>query len=313
MDPPLEKESHSLEQLSKVKQLYKCSSLPIREALFLAAQLVNHGFREATAFIERLSQLTANQMALDYLARLKIRALAIQGLRYLPDIQRNAKLFAELYRTEGWLFLPGAERSETAVVIFTTKFNNFNFSNVVLHALLLELGVSQLFLKDTTKYTFFRGVPRLAPDLPGIPDAIANLLAANGVKRTIVTGFSSGGYPSLYTACALDAAGYVGFSASTDLSQGSPLPQLKMYRDLRDEVPESFQMDLRKLMTRNAPGSKYTFYHGDMAPIDGAHANHLKGIDNVEVVALENCGHQTTSRLLEEGKFLDPFRALCAQ
>lgn len=311
MDQLLEDERHSLAQLSKVKRLIQAEIRSPRQALFLATQLVNHGCREAEPAIERFSRSLPNPRPQEYLHRLAKRDKAIQSLRYLETVQNNQALVNALYQTTGWLFVPGAERRETAVVIFTTAFNNFNFSNVVLCAFLRELGVSQLFLKDTTPYWYFRGVSRLAQDMLGIPGALGQILSSKGIEKVIVTGFSSGGYPSLFAASSMHAMGYVGFSVTADLSRGSSVPHPKMYDTLRDDVPEELQMDLSDLVSRNPFGSRYTLFFGDSTTSDKAQAHRLSALTSVKIFGLENCGHQTTSRLVEEGKFLDPFRALC--
>ena len=184
VEPP-EHESHSLEQLGKVMALYRRAEVSPRDALFLATQLVNHGYAEAGGVLDSAEPRhhERGRPALPGAAR-----RCATG-RFSP-CPASGPCFADRDGDGEALCRPRATcsgvaqtRADTAVVIFTTMYNNYHFSNAVLDAVLSGLGVSRLFLKDTTKYMYLRGVKGLAEDLRDLPAALLGLLRDEGNHR----------------------------------------------------------------------------------------------------------------------------------
>ena len=306
----LEEEKHSLEQLAAIMELYRKPSDSIRTSLFLANQLVNHGYAEAEALIDKLAHEHRVEAVRYYLGRLLKRHRAIRGLPGLKAVFSDPAAMQQLYATEGYLFRRGRERADTAVVIFTTMYNNFHFSNAVLDAALSGLGVSRLFLKDTSPYVYLRGVKGLASDLRELPGSITALLARHGVKRYVITGHSSGGYAALYVAQRTNPIGYVGYGTFTDISDGSAVPRPEIYQKIRHEMPGELYMNLPAFWDGPSgafPG--YAFY-GEPILLDRQHAELLRGRGSIEVTPLPDSMHNATSYLLEEGQFLEPFQTL---
>lgn len=312
MSSPLELESHSLEQLGKVMALYRRAEVSPRDALFLVTQLVNHGYAEAGGVLDALSRDITNEIARDYLVRLAMRHRAIQSLPGLKAVLADREAMEKLYATEGYLFRRGTERADTAVVIFTTRYNNYHFSNAVLDALLSGLGVSRLFLKDTTKYMYLRGVKRLAKDLRDLPAALLGYLKLKGIKRYIITGFSSGGYPSLFAAQAMRPIGHVGYSVSTDVADHAQVARPQMFEKIRRDVPAELFMNLSDLLNAQSNSFPSFLFYGDRNARDKAHAELLRGCAGFEFEGVMGSPHDVTSFLLEEGRFADPFRQLLA-
>jgi hypothetical protein len=306
----LEEECHSLEQLAKVMELYRKPPESIRASLFLATQLVNHGYAEAAGVIDRLVHEHRSEGVRQYLGVLLRRHRAIRALPGLAGVFSDPAAMQQLYATEGYLYRRGRERADTAVVIFTTKYNNYNFSNAVLDAALAGFGVSRLFLKDTSPYLYLRGVKGLAADLRDLPAKILELLEREGVRRYLITGHSSGGYASLYMAQRTSPLGYVGFGIFTDIADGSPVTRPEIYQKIRQEMPEELYMNLASFwdqQTASFPG--YTFY-GETVMLDREHAELLRGRSGIAVTPVPGSLHNVTSFLLEEGEFLRPFKTL---
>ena len=301
-------EYHSLAQINLIQEMSQRPQLELREALFLATQLVNHGFHQADAFIRRLSASMPSKPVQDYLARLLKRHRAIQSLAFLRPLQADADAVRQFYAGEGFVFRPGAHRRDTAVVIFTTKFNNFTVSHVVADAMFAELGVSRLFLKDTSEFVFLRGVKGLAEDLAALPEAIGRLLKDNGIARQMLTGYSSGGYPSLFAAAHMDHIGHAGFSVCSDISPSAKAPVPDMYRKLKGRVPDTLFADLGLVLRRRHGGGSIRLFYGQRDAGDSAQALHLEGAPGVEIAGHAEAGHEVTAHLLEEGRFMDVFR-----
>lgn len=307
MQMDLEKEYHSLAQLAEIKRLYNSSDLTVREALFVVTQLVNHGFPEAHGAIESLRRKLPQEAAADYLSRLALRHAAIQKLPELKNILSDDQVVQALYATSGFTFRPGTTRTSVAVVIFTSKFNNYHISNVVLDALLAELGVARLFLKDTTASIYFRGVQGLCDDLQALPESIQSLLDQKGCERSIITGFSTGGYAALYSALHMSHIGYAGFSTHTNVARSSRLPMYNVFAALRGHVTEDSLLDMSALLANSQKQANYRFYFGDKDSLDRAHALHLSGQKRVSIFEIADAGHQVTSAMMERNELAKPF------
>lgn len=307
MQTDLEKECHSLEQLGEIKRLYNSSNLSVREALFVVTQLVNHGFSEASGAITTLRAKLPREATGEYLNRLERRHAAIQSLPELKSILADEQVMRALYATSGFIFRPGTTRANIAVVVFTSKFNNYHISNVVFDALLARLGVARLFLKDTTASIYLRGVHGLCDDLHALPATIQNLLLQNGCEQSIITGFSTGGYAALYTAINMRHIGYAGFSTHTNIAPSSRLPMYNVFADLREQQPASSLLDLAGLLSSSQTQAEYRLYYGEKDPLDRAHALHLSNRSGVSAFEVENSGHQVTSTLMERKELAKPF------
>jgi len=302
----LENECHSLEQVSFIKQLAKRATLQPREALYLATQCVNQGLSDANHLIERLQSVLPSKSVQDYLARLKKRNSAIQALALLKQFRDDPQIVRELYKTEGITFRAGSSRYATAIVIFTTKFNNFTISNLVIDAIFAELGVSRLFLRDTSEYVYLRGVKGLADSLSELPKALSRVLQQYEIKSPIFTGYSSGGYPSLYVSTKMNHIGYTGFSISSDISPHTSLPKRSMYEKVKDRVDHALLKDLKpEIVVSKA--QNYSIYYGQRDPIDRAHAEHLQDIPGLRLIRHMGAGHEVTASLLEDGRFAESF------
>ena len=306
---PQDREQHSLEQLALVRQLLAATGLSLRDSMFLAAQLVHHGFHEAEAVLGTLLREVPHASARNYFASLQARHAVIQSLPALKSVLRDQPRMLALYDPAmGSYFIPGSSRADTAVVVYTTANNNFGVSNAVFDDQLEDFGVARLYLKDPTRFLYFRGVVGLSDSLVSLPAAIARLLAAKGIRHTIVTGFSSGGLPALYTAAVLDASACLAFSAYTDFSRASALPQPRMFRNISREIDSSQRVNTADVIARSKalPGS-IRLYYGLDHPIDRAHAQRLSELPQVRLFGIEDCGHYAATALLDDGALAPAF------
>jgi hypothetical protein len=120
----------------------------------------------------------------------------------------------------------------------------------------------------------------------------------------ILTGYSSGGYPSLFVATKMNHIGYTGFSISTDVSLQSSIPRTLIYEKIRNQVNQSLLTNLKPaIMSGNT--SRYSIYYGQRDPLDRAQAQHLQDIRGLKLIPLRDAGHELTAYLLEEGRFME--------
>lgn len=305
----LELSVHSIEQLATLRRMCNQRDITARDALFVAEQLVNHGFSDSKIVLSALrSQLSGSASV--FLDRLEMRLERTLQLGRLEETWSNQAVAEDLLRPEGYVFRPGDKLADKAVVIFTSKFNNFHFSNIVLDAALGELGVSRLYLKDVTSFVYFKGVKGLASNLADLPKAILDLLSAQNIRQAIVTGFSSGGYAALYSACHMPGAHYLGFSIYSDISDANRANVPKFYNDVRPYVPPSYFVDLKPLVRELMADRNIHLYFGDKEPVDCLHARRFLDLQNVRITEIPNCSHVVTSVLLERGQFQNLFSSL---
>ena len=285
--------------------------LPHAEAMFVANQLVMHRSDLAESSLQSLKSRVRNPDALKFLAGLCKQLAYIQDLTLFRDVKNDRDVLAKLYDVEGFFFAKGSSHPEKLLVVFTTMFNNFRLSNVVLYAMLKEMGVSVLILKDCTYFNFLNGVSGLGSDITSIAESISDLANDNHISNIYFTGFSSGGYASLYASLLLPCSGYLGFSVPTDLSSGSTRFPGKFFRDeVRRKIDEKHLLNLRTLAESVDSHVPREIIFGEKSEVDAIHAANMAGLPNFKVTQLKGCGHQTVGALVENHSFSSYLRNL---
>jgi hypothetical protein len=196
------------------------------------------------------------------------------------------------------------------LVVFTTMFNNFRISNALLYAMIKQLDVSILILKDCTYFNFLNGVSGLGADISSMTQAISSMAGEHDISEIFVTGFSSGGYASLYASYLLPCAGYLGLSVQTDLSRESTLFAGKYFKDeIRNKIDEKHLINLRVLAESTSDRVPRQIVFGEESAVDAAQAANMTGVPNLKITKL-NSGHQTVGALIEDRALLDWFQKL---
>ena len=284
--------------------------LPPSMALFAATHIVMHGFDHAEEIIQRLRSNLNHPDAAVYLDELYRHLDFIKALTFWPHVKNDQALVSKLYETDGFFFAKGSSYPHKLLVVFTTMFNNFRISNALLYAMIKELGVSTLILKDCTYFNFLNGVSGLGTDIYSITRAISSLTREHHISEIFVTGFSSGGYASLYASFLLPCAGYLGLSVPTDMSRESTLFPGKYFKDeVRNKIDEKYLINLRVLAESTNDRVSREIVFGEKSAGDAAHASNMAGLPNLKITKLSS-GHQTVGALIEDHAFLDCFRKL---
>lgn len=304
MEPIESRDQHSLDQLRLLNQLSANPKLTGRDALFLTTQLVLHGAPQAERAIARLAAAIPHPSVQEHAAMLGRVDRELRALPHRERVLADPKLRNALYQRRGYILTRGATRPDKLLVVFTTMYNNFDIANPMLHALLLEFGVSILMVKDCTPYNYLKGVSGLGDTIETIAAGIVRIAAEIGARDIYYTGFSSGSYGSLYAALLTGCAGWLGFAAVTDLSTGSTVPPPKFFDTVtRGAIDPAWLRNLRPMVEEKGAAFRGSIYTGDTPVIDLAHARNMAGLDNVDVVELPRCSHSTPLRLIEEGRF----------
>jgi hypothetical protein len=280
-----------------------------RQALNLAEELLSHGHPDTP----RVTALLRQNPHRDVVRRAVLLDRCFEQLRarfHVEDVDRRHVVRA--YRKDGYLLFESAN-SRKLLVVFTTIFNNFYISHLALHAMLKDLGCHVLLLKETTLANFQRGVASFASDFPDIAVQIQATARKLGADRIYLSGFSSGGYAALQTALSFPCDGYLGFSHSTDLSAGSPLPRPAHYPEaVFAQLDQRWLVDLRPILADADPAAPRVLVYGDRAWKDLAHSQHLAGLKTIRLVRLAGASHDSIQVLLARGRLTEAFRRLVA-
>jgi hypothetical protein len=305
-------EQHSLEQIKNIESWLFTNESSVSEALFVATQLVTQGSDHADKCLRFLESKISHADALNYLRRLRALSDFIQSLECFEDVKHDEALVSRLYETDGYFFARGGRYPEKLLVLFTTVYNNFEISNVAIYALLKQFGVSVLILKDCTYFHYLKGVAGLGLDIYSLTQSISKLASANRISEIYISGFSSGGYASLYTSLLMPCSGYLGFSIATDMSAGSPLFSW-IKNDARKQINQAHLINLRNLADARSDHVKTDIYFGEKSSVDKAHALNMSGVPKCKIISVENSEHHTIAALIERRKFADCIRNLLFQ
>jgi hypothetical protein len=302
---------HSFEQIASVDMLLARNRLSVNEALFAATQLVVHGSEAASKIISNVRNQVSHPDVQQYLDRLSKQEKFIRGIPGLSEIRENKVLRSELYQLDNVVFRAGEQHREKLLVVFTTMFNNFYVSNLVLYALLRNFGVSVLFLKDSSLFNYLKGVVGFGSDIMQVSQNVLSLARREGISEIYLTGFSSGGYASLYSSCLLPCSAYLGFSVVSDLSGKSAIYPGKFFTDdVRAQVDPKWLINLRHVLLASGNFPRRDIFFGNDHNKDAEQARNLEGIRETKIIGLRDCGHQTIAALMESNSLTNTFQSL---
>lgn len=295
-------EQHSLAHLGMLAQTLETrTDWTFRQSLDMAQQLAIHGHPRAIRFIDWMRQNIQHPDALrklDKLDRLSQRTAAHPGVLALS---KDETLLRQLYATEGYFMAKGVSRANVLVVVFTTMYNNFGISNLVLYALLRDMGVSVLLLRDLSKANYLGGANGLGHDLDSCAQGIVQLAQVNGCTRLLLMGFSSGGYAGHFISTLLPCQGYLGLSIVSDFSLDTPLPTDKFIsKAIRQKFRPEHLCNLATLPDRSG-GARRRLIVGAKDSTDLLYTNSMQDTPNLEVVEVPDCQHDTPETLMAEG------------
>lgn len=311
-DSPLKQ---SLAQVTRVEAgLQAQRSWKLREVIETAHLLTVQAHPKARSFVE---WALTSEMHPDIQARLRSYLGICDYMDQCPAIaetQAQASLVEQLYATDGFTLIKGHERPDVLLVIFTTMFNNFGISSLVLYSLLRASGVSVLLLRDGTLASYLGGARSMGHDLDACAQAIAQLAAEQQCKQILVTGYSSGGFASYYVSTQLPCAGYLGFSIVTDMRLDTALPtDVYISKAIRERFDSKYLIDLSKLPCEGSHPAPRRLVVGADSAVDLRFTDQMAGVPGLEVIKVPDCRHDTPEVMLPTGQLQAQFDWLLAQ
>jgi len=305
------KRQQSLEQIAFIEKLVRQDRLTWEDALFVATELVKHGSPNARHVLNNYKKQLGYPHHQHYLELLIKHDNFISSISGLREIQGDRRLFSELYKLDGYLFLRGDNHPEKLLVVFTTIFNNFYISNCVLYAILRNFGISVLFLKDPSLFVYLNGVSGFGDNIEQVAQNVVDLARRERISEVYITGFSSGGYASLFASCLLPCSGYLGFSIASDLSEGSAIDPGKLFTQaVRTNIDKKYLINVKNFISEEKKTVERRLYVGELSDFDRAHAANLSELPGIKLNLLRNCNHQTVEALMRDGSLTDVFHQL---
>lgn len=303
---------HSENQLQHLYVLnQKKDSRNWNEDFFLVASAAGQGLPQFNEILPAVQSKYDSVSVQKTLQSLAMQWQAIQTIPLLKQNQANKILVSQMYALDEVYFERGKKFPQKMIVIFTTMYNNFYVSNLVLLSLLQELGISILILKDASQFNYLRGAKGFGENPQGILKHIEKLRTDEGIREVYITGFSSSGYISLYISTQIECDGYLGFSIRSDLSADSNMHSGKFFtKEIRKLIDEKWLVNLKPLLLTGQSNTPRKIFFGAEAKIDAAHARHLQDVRNMNITSIGGCGHVTPAPLLAQNRLLSEFDKL---
>ena len=256
-------QQHSFAGLTRIEEMARQPDIAIRQALFVAEELVVHAHPGAMRPVTILREKSRHRDILAHAGTLHDTFGQIRRHFRLETARRDH--LEHFYRLNGFVHVKNPAPNDTLLVVFTTMFNNFYVSNAAFSAMLSGVPCDILLLKDASLLNYHSGVAGFAPDFPGIAPAIERFAHQHGKSRIVLTGYSSGGYAALLTSLLMPCHGFLGFSHQVDLAAGSVLPSPRLFsEEVRAHVGNAWLLDCRTLLERADQTVPRTLIYGEI-------------------------------------------------
>jgi len=311
-DSPLKQ---SMAQLARVESLVQTQrAWNLREAVQTAHLLTVQAHPKARSFVQWVLNGATHPDIQLLLQRYLRMCDFIDTCPTIAQTQAQPELVEQLYATDGFTLIKGTHRPEVLLVVFTSVYNNFGISNLMLFGLLRVSGVSVLILRDGTMASYLAGVRGMGDDLDSCAASIARFAAEHRCQKILVTGYSSGGFASYYVSTQLDCAGYLGFSIVSDMRLDTPLPtDVFIRKDIREKIDHKYLVELSSLTDTHNDGVPRRVVVGAKSEVDQRFTDVLADVPRLEVIKVPDCRHDTPEALLLTGQLQMQFDWLLAQ
>lgn len=171
------------------------------------------------------------------------------------------------------------------------------------------LGTQTVFVRDTRRLWYQRGVPGLGPSVDTVADALADLVRSSKARRTVFLGSSAGGYAALLFSSLVPAHRVLAFGPQTvvDPAVRASLGDGRWLRSTqeleRSGGPDKRYGDLAPIFHAFAGDRPEVLLHyADGSPLDVAHAERLGGAPKVSLRPHPVAEHNIPALLKREGR-----------
>lgn len=291
-----------MKQIKVLGDLLSNGDLCREQLMYIMSELPLHGLFDYKKVLPKLREINNSSIFEAKLRKKTVLWSACQAEIRRSNLIKNSSAMKALYGEKSFFFKNPKDKSGVIIVVFTTMFNNFHFSNAVLASILLRSGKSFLLVKDPTQKFYLNGIPDFGSDLVNSSRNLQYFLQKNGFSDIRITSYSSGGYASILYASKIKGVNkVVCFSPRTDYSEGGSRQSGNNFERIRDEVPKQLCKNLKDLV--DFSGFSTSIIFGSENKIDQSHAENLFFESNVQIRKILGCDHYTPSALLASGTF----------
>jgi len=204
--------------------------------------------------------------------------------------------------------------ADIVIIVFGAYAHGAGVALSVAHRWFRQLPVSLVYLRDF-RHLFFRdGVPTLGAGREATIARLRGIVRSLGASRVLCYGYSSGAFAALHYGLDLSARTVLAISGVYNLTPDFAVPRDVRSKAYRNHPISRQAVDLCELYARAPNPPQALLLYGDGNPVDRAHAEHMAGARNVELVATENCdSHLLVVELIRRGVFADLLRRFAEQ
>jgi hypothetical protein len=296
---------HSPGYLAALDETARTGRFQRKYALVTSEALLANVHPATPKFIEFLETQSSHS---DFQNHVRILRKSFELLRPIFQLERlSDEDRAIFYGLDNPVFIR-RPASRKLLVIFSTIYNNFYFSNAATVALLSQLNCNMLVLKDSSSFNYLHGAKGFGGSLFEIGGAITALAERHGLERIYICGFSSSGYAALYTSLTIPCRGYLGFSHPVDLSTNSPLPPPRFFtEEVRAKADPATLLDLRPYLVDADPSVDRQYYYSKLDWRESPHGAYVSGLDTIAAIGSSDAGHNLIAPMLAAGTLLPAF------
>lgn len=285
---------HSLEQISFLEKFctekIANNTLTIQMAIPILSELAQHGSSVFSRLDDYLDSLSHNNGLTEY--RDTLRELHKTTHKIGTDALKSfdKDVVKRLYHPRVPVYYGNQNNNRRLAVVFTTSYNNFYVSNMILAKIIIDLGYSFLCLKDPTGLQYSRGICEISQDWLSSLEWIMSGIEEIKPSNVIFLGFSSSGYSTLLAAKTIKPDTTLGFSICSTMVSGGAVMRSKLITDeLYDLIPSDLKLDLASREITFP--THIRLYYGDESLNDTRHSLRLAGKKNVKVSSINGEGH----------------------
>jgi hypothetical protein len=293
---------HSFEQLWRLLFQKQSENINIKNALFIARNLLSHGcYERAHPIINSLAALNHNNETLNQiLEKLSRLSEQISKIPKIDDILIDSTKVMDLLSFRSCT-LKGSTENRKIIIVYATPFNNFDISFPFLHHLIATKATHIIYVKNPARGMYGSGNIEFGKNLDEMAFNIGNLITILNPSDIIVMGFSGGGYAALHLAAKVKAKSFLGLGIRTDYSINSPIMKANPFR----APTESDYQNNNIINLRNMPEigniKRAILYCGEKDNYDREHAFNMRGLSNFSIFSVKGGSHNLVLDFIQMG------------
>jgi hypothetical protein len=296
---------HSFEQLWRLLLQKQSENLNIKNALFTARILLNHGcYERALPIVNSLAALNHNNETFNQiLEKLTRLSEQISRIPKIDDILIDPTKVIALLSPRSCT-LKGSADNRKIIIVYATPYNNFDISFPFLHHLIATKAAHIIYVKNPVRGMYGSGNFEFGKNLDEMSFNIGNLIKSLNPSDLTVMGFSGGGYAALHLAAKVKANSFLGLGIRTDYSINSPILKVN---PLRASPSESDYQNNSIINLRNMPEigniKRAVLYYGEKDNYDREHAINMRGLSNFSIFNVKDGSHNLVLDFIQMGYF----------